>query len=145
MGEPNRAKRGKDMRSKQKIIDQLGTTPIVQIACQKTGISRATYYRWRNEDKVFEKQADEAIEKGILLMNDMAESQLLAAIKDQNLTAVIFWLKNHHLSYATRVEVTAKLKQDDEQLTPEQEALVVKALKLASVVPNTIPEVVEEK
>ena len=115
------------MRSKQKIIDQLATTPIVQIACQKAGVSRATYYRWRNEDPNFRQQAEEALEKGVLLMNDLAESQLLVAIKDQNLTAVIFWLKNHHLSYATKIEVTAKLKQDDERLTPEQETLVEKA------------------
>ena len=133
------------MKNKPQVLEQLKINPIIQIACQKSGVSRATYYRWRNEDPNFRQQAEEALEKGVLLMNDLAESQLLAAIKDQNLTAVIFWLKNHHLSYATKIEVTAKLKQDDERLTPEQEALVEKALKLASVVPNALPETVEDK
>lgn len=75
----------------------------------------------------------------------MAESQLMSAIRDKNLTAIIFWLKNHHQSYATKIEVTAKLKHEDEQLTPEQEALVMKALKLASVLPENLPELIEEK
>jgi hypothetical protein len=67
----------------------------------------------------------------------------MSAIRDKNLTAIIFWLRNHHPSYATRVEVTAKLKHDDEQLSPEQEALVMKALKLASVLPNTLENSIE--
>jgi hypothetical protein len=36
-------------------------------------------------------------------------------------------------------------KQDDEQLTPDQEALVMRALKLASVLPSSLPEMTEEK
>lgn len=127
------------------LIEQLKKTPIVQICCEKINIGRATYYRWHNDDPNFSKQADEAITEGSLLVNDMAESQLMAAIRDQNLTAIIFWLKHHHPHYATKVEVTARLKRDEEQLTPEQEELVVKALKLASVIPSTLPETTEEK
>jgi len=127
--------------NKELLIEQLKKTPIVQIACEKTGIGRATYYRWRKEDEEFTKAADEAITEGNELVNDMAESQLMAAIRDGNLGGIIFWLKHHHPRYATRVEVTAKLKHDDETLTPEQEALVTKALKLAALVPATTNEV----
>lgn len=131
--------------NKELLLEQLKKTPIVQVACEKVSVSRATYYRWRNDDEDFAKLADEAISEGNLLVNDMAESQLMSAIRDKNLTAIIFWLKHHHPSYATKVEVTARLKQDDEQLTPEQEALVMRALKLASVLPSSSPEVTEEK
>jgi ACT domain-containing protein len=131
--------------NKELLIEQLKKTPIVQVACEKVGVGRATYYRWRKEDEEFAKLADEAISEGNFLVNDMAESQLMSAIRDKNLTAIIFWLKHHHASYATRVEVTARLKQDDEQLTPDQEALVMRALKLASVLPSSLPEMTEEK
>lgn len=131
-------------QNKQSLIDQLKRTPIIQIACEKAGVGRATYYRWRKEDEQFAKDADDALEEGSSLINDMAESQLLSAIRDKNLGAIIFWLKHHHSSYATKVEVTARLKADNETLTPEQEALVTKALKLAGLIPD-IKEEVEAK
>lgn len=126
--------------NKEILLEQLKKTPIVQVACEKVGVGRATYYRWRKDDTDFAKEADEALQEGSLLVNDMAESQLMSAIRDKNLTAIIFWLRNHHSSYATKVEVTARLKRDDEQLTPEQEALVTKALKLSSFIPQTFPD-----
>jgi len=124
-------------KNKELVIEQLKKTPIVQVACEKIGIGRATFYRWHKEDEEFAKLADEAVAEGNYLVNDMAESQLMSAIRDKNMTAIIFWLKHHHPSYATKVEVTARLKQDDEQLTPEQEELVTKALKLAALIPAT--------
>lgn len=120
---------------KENLLEKLKETPVVEIACRKTGIARATYYRWKINDEKFSREADLALEVGSALINDMAESQLLTAIKDQNMTAIIFWLKHHHSAYATKVEVTANLKNQNEALTPEQEALVTKALQLASLTP----------
>ena len=84
--------------NKELLIEQLKKTPIVQVACEKVGVGRATYYRWRKEDEEFAKLADEAISEGNFLVNDMAESQLMSAIRDKNLTAIIFWLKHHPAS-----------------------------------------------
>jgi hypothetical protein len=132
-------------KNKEELLEQLKKRPIVQIACEKAGIGRATYYRWRKEDPKFAEKADQALQEGSLLVNDMAESQLMSAIRDKNLTAIIFWLKNHHPSYATKVEVTAKLKADNESLTPEQEALVTRALQLAALIPAAKEEIKEEE
>lgn len=126
----------KTNKTKELLLEQLKKTPIIQIACEKSGIGRATFYRWKKEDEKFALKADEALIEGSALVNDIAESQLMSAIKDKNLTAIIFWLKNHHPSYATKVEVTARLKAENEILTPEQEALVTRALKLASLLPD---------
>lgn len=112
------------------LLEQLKKTPIVQIACEKTGIGRTTYYRWRKEDDEFKKNADSALKEGSSLVNDMAESQLLGAIRDGNMTAIIFWLKHHHNQYANRVEVTAKLAEQD-PLNPEQESIIRQAIHLA--------------
>ena len=123
-------------QDKQILIEQLKKTPIIQLACEKTGIGRATYYRWRKEDEKFAEDADDAIHLGEQLVNDMAESQLLSAIRDQNMTAIIFWLKHHHKNYATRVELSGKIKAECNQLTPEQQEAITKALGLASLIDN---------
>ena len=117
------------------LIEEFKKTPVVQVACQKTGVSRATYYRWKKEDEAFSKAADEALEEGSSFVNDIAESQLLSAIKEQNMTAIIFWLKHHHKTYATRVEITTPNKQI-EKLEPDQEEVVRRALELASLIPD---------
>lgn len=127
-------------KDKELLLEQLRKTPIVQVACQKVDVGRASYYRWRKEDKEFARMADDALAEGNLLVNDMAESQLLSSIRDKNLGAIVFWLKNHHPTYATKIEVTARLKNNDEKLTPDQEALVQKALEMASLIPAKITE-----
>ena len=126
------------MKNKQQVIDQLKFNPIIQIACQKSGVSRATFYRWRSEDEEFKKQTETAIQDGVLLINDLAESQLLAAIKEQNLTAIIFWLKNHHGDYADKIQVSTDRGLIDTNLTPEEEKLVKKALKMAGIINSPI-------
>ncbi len=119
-------------QEKELLLEQLKKTPIVQIACEKVGTGRTTYYRWRKEDNEFRKEADSALREGKSLVNDMAESQLLGAIRDGNMTAIIFWLKHHHGEYANRVEVTAKLAEQD-PLNPEQESLIREAIRLAAL------------
>ena len=122
-------------KNKELLLELLRKTPIVQIACEKVGIGRATYYRWRKEDPEFIKQSDQALLDGNLLVNDMAESQLMSAIKDKNMTGIIFWLKHHHPAYATRVEVTTNNKNQDIELTDEQKALLNKALEMVALAP----------
>ncbi len=111
------------------LLEQLKKTPVIQIAAEKTGIARATYYRWRKSDEEFAKACDEALLEGSSLINDMAESQLLSAIRDKNMTAIIFWLKHHHNQYATRVEVTATVNKEI-HLNPEQQQIFDQAIKL---------------
>lgn len=120
-------------QQKQSIIDLLRKTPIIQIAAERAGISRATYYRWRKDDEEFTAAVDEALAAGKGLVSDMAESQLIGAIKDGNLTAVMFWLKSHDKQYGNKVEITGKLKAEN-ALTPEQEELINKAIRLSSLV-----------
>lgn len=122
-------------KNKEQLLEILKKTPIVQIACEKAGISRATYYRWRKEDPEFVKVSDQALLDGSLLINDMAESQMMSAIKDKNMTAIIFWLKHHHPAYATKIEITASNKNQDIVLTDEQKELLNKALEMAALLP----------
>lgn len=117
------------------MLAQLKQTPIIQVTCSKAGVSRATFYRWRKEDDEFSDLVDEALSQGKLFINDLAETKLLSAIQDENLTAVIFWLKNHHWDYQEKLEVTAK-HAESQKLTPEQEKIIKKALEMGAIIPN---------
>lgn len=125
-------------RNKERLITELRRTPIVQLACQKTNVSRATYYRWRKDNETFADTCDEAIEESAGKINDMAESQLISSIKDKNMTAIIFWLKHHHPVYEARLRLDGRITHESEVLTPEQEELVGKALAMAGLLPQEV-------
>ena len=118
--------------NKEQVIEKLKQLPIVQVACEKSGISRATYYRWRNDDTKFTKLSDIALREGRLLINDIAEPKLLTAIKDQNRTAIIFWLKYNHPAYTTRVEITQPA-EDSNKLSFKEQLKITKALHLSGL------------
>jgi len=126
----------KTEKEKQLLIEQLKKAPIVQIACERSGISRASYYRLRKEDGEFKKMTDNAIIEGETLITDMSESQLISLIRDKNFPAIQLWLKSHHPKYTSKVEVTGNLNIKEEPLTQEQEELVEKALQLAGLLKN---------
>ena len=119
--------------NKKEMLDILKQTPIVQVASKRAGISRASYYRWRKEDEGFAKEADREIKAGRLLINDMAESQLIKQIREENMTAIIFWLKHNHNKYGNRLEITSGDQGRDKPLTDEQKELISKAINLGSI------------
>mgnify|MGYP001582516464 FL=1 len=123
----------KSKQLKNQLLEQLKRTPIVEAACHKAGISRQTFYRWKAEDAEFAKEIDKAVTDGQMLVNDLAESQLISALKDRNFQAITYWLKHHHPNYKTKIQIEGSLQMPQEELTPEQEELVKEALRLASL------------
>ena len=116
---------------KTAFLEQLTKIPIIQLACEKIGIARATVYRWKSEDKEFKKKMEDALREGETMINDMSEAQVISLIKDKNWHAISFWLRHHHPKYVQRIEITTKEQQ--EELNPEQEAIVKEALRLSSM------------
>lgn len=112
-------------------LDELRKVPIVQVACEKTGLSRNSVYRWRKEDKDFLKKMDAALAEGVALVNDMSESQLLTLIKEKNYPAISFWLRHRNDNYKNKLEISST--DDTEELTPSQAKIVKQALKLARI------------
>jgi hypothetical protein len=122
-----------DKKLKQLSIEQLSKTPIVQVVCEKIGLPRTTFYRWKKNDPEFAEAAERAICDGRHLINDFAESQLINAIKNNNLTATIYWLNHNHKNYGNKIEIDGQLKTSNGRLTPEQEENIKQALVLASL------------
>jgi len=120
-------------KDKNRIVEQLGKMPIVEAACRQLPLPRATYYRWRKDDVAFAEACDEAIEHSTDKINDLAESQLVAAIKDKQMGAITFWLRHHHRSYKAKLEIDASVRQDYQALTSEQAELVTQALRFAGL------------
>jgi hypothetical protein len=121
----------KKNKVKDAFLEQLRKVPIVQVSCEKTGISRNSVYRWRNEDEEFRKAMEEALAEGEALVNDMSENQLLSLIRDKNWSAISFWLRHRNPKFRERVEITTKVEQVDIPLTPEQEELMKEGLRQA--------------
>ena len=127
------------MQDKQAVLDALKETPIVAAACKKAGIGRATYYRWRKEDKIFLRNVEAAMSQGFDLINDLSEGQIIVLIKEKKLPAITLWLKHHHPRYGSQAKASMPIAAR-EDLTPEEERLVLDALALASGKPMKKPK-----
>lgn len=125
----------KDAETKKLFLEQLKKTPIIQIACEKLSISRASFYRWKNEDQQFAKDIVASIFEGHLMVNDLAESQLIGAVKDRNLSAITYWLRYHHPDYKPKIEINGSMQVINE-LTDDQKKIIEQALALADVTLN---------
>ena len=102
----NNSKKQKTISSRQEkqktsFVTSLEKYPIVKVACDKSGVSKATYYRWRDEDESFRDKADQAILHGEEFLNDMAEHQMITLIKDKHFPAIRFWLERRHPMFNT--------------------------------------------
>ncbi len=122
----------KKSKLQDQFFEELKTIPIIQVACEKTGVSRNSVYRWKKEDNSFSKKMDQAMSDGVAFVNDMSESQLLTMIKEKNWSAISFWLRHRNDNYKDKIEITTK--EDNEDLSPEQKKIVRNALRLGSTV-----------
>jgi hypothetical protein len=120
----------KKNKLQDKFFEELKTIPIIQVACEKTGVSRNSVYRWKKEDKSFSKKMDQAMSDGVAFVNDMSESQLLTMIKEKNWSAISFWLRHRNDNYKEKIEITTK--EEDEQLTSAQKKIIKNALSLGA-------------
>ena len=61
----------------------------ITLACLSVGISRVTYYKWREKDEKFRQECEDIEEEAI----DFVENKLFGRINDNDTTAMIFFLK----------------------------------------------------
>jgi len=77
---------------------------IVTDACNESGISRDTHYRWMQEDPEYRAAVESLADVSL----DFAESKLYKLIKEGNPAATIFYLKTRgkKRGYIERQEIT---------------------------------------
>lgn len=125
----------KKNKLKNTFLAELKKIPIVQVACERTGLSRNSVYRWRNDDEEFKAEMEKALTEGEALINDLTESQLLNMIKEKNWSAVSFWLRHRNPKFREKIEIEGTVKNIQE-LSPEQKELVKNALAFADLTLN---------
>lgn len=82
----------------KKVLEHLTESGNISYSCKRTGISRETYYQWR-EDAAFAHNADIAIGYGKGYVNDLAHTYLIQNIQKGDMQAVRFQLASCHPDY----------------------------------------------
>ena len=75
----------------------------INASCKAFGISRQTFYNWKNDDDEFASKIRD-VQEGLI---DFVESKLMENIKDNDTTSTIFYLKTKGKSrgYTERQEI----------------------------------------
>lgn len=94
-----------------KLAEEIEKTPVIQIACDKIGISRNTFYRWMKEDHKFLVRINEAMSLGVGLVSDVALSNVLEGIKRKDTMYTKYWLSHKHPDF--RRPYVFKVDSDD--------------------------------
>ncbi|HMO78148.1 MAG TPA: hypothetical protein PKA42_02490 [Candidatus Paceibacterota bacterium] len=115
--------------NKAKFISKLHETPIIQVAAAQVGVHRDTYYEWCNSDPKFKEDCRVALKRGDEFVNDMMESLLIKSAKEGKITAMIFWLKNHHPQYNDKRFHEHEHYFREEGLTDERKEEIYQTMK----------------
>ncbi|MDP2655711.1 MAG: phBC6A51 family helix-turn-helix protein [bacterium] len=122
----------RQVKARQALLEQLERTPIIELACDKVGISRTTFYRWIHANKDFAKTIEKSLVTGREFINDLAESQVLSLIKQGEIKAIRLWLTHNSARYANKLELSGTVATKPE-LSTEQKKVIRRALKLSSI------------
>jgi hypothetical protein len=94
-----------------RLLEELEKTPIIQVACDKIGISRNTFYRWIKEDPTLLTRVNYAISLGTGRVNDVAISNVLSGIQKKDVRYTMYWLNRKHPDF--RQPYVYKVDADD--------------------------------
>ena len=98
------AKNGNGLTAEQMVNAINEAQGYVTKASELLGVARKTFYVYLKKYRTAQEALDDARER----RHEWVESKLMKAIKDDNLTAIIFYLKTQgkHLGYVERQEHT---------------------------------------
>lgn len=82
-------KTNKDILKKNLVEALRSSLGVIAAACKKVGCSRQTYYDFMKDDPEFASNVESIKEEAI----DFAEGQLLKLMNNENVAAIIFYLK----------------------------------------------------
>ena len=84
---------------------------IVSTACNRTGISRSSFYKWYKEDEEFRQKVDEIDNVKL----DYVETKLFKNIENEKEKSIIFYLqhKGHKRGYVQRQNINLTSNEED--------------------------------
>ena len=84
---------------------------IVSTACNRTGISRSSFYKWYKEDEEFRQKVDEIDNVQL----DYVETKLFKNIENEKEKSIIFYLqhKGHKRGYVQRQNINLTSNEED--------------------------------
>jgi hypothetical protein len=84
---------------------------IVSTACNRSGISRSSFYKWYKEDEEFRKKVDEIDNVKL----DYVETKLFKNIENEKEKSIIFYLqhKGHKRGYIQRQNINLTSNEED--------------------------------
>ena len=90
----------------------------VSLTCEKVGVSRQTFYKWRNDDPEFNAEV-EAINERTL---DFVESKLMEGINNGNTRLIMFYLncKGRKRGYGLKNETEGEKERVVLRITAEE-------------------------
>ena len=117
------------------MIELASDNPIVSSLCRKFDISRATFYRWFNEDDAFKEEFNKSKIIGITGMCDVAESRIISLVKGSNeyvaLNASKYILDHNSPRYkeANQGYIRIKLENKLREAENEKKELIEKTIE----------------
>ncbi|MDD5721104.1 MAG: AlpA family phage regulatory protein [Candidatus Pacebacteria bacterium] len=87
---------------KSKFLEILRESPWISFASKKTGISRATIYRWMKDSPEFRREVNVAMKAGVSQIDEIAEMGLAKKLKEGYFPAIKFHLINNNPKYAPK-------------------------------------------
>lgn len=86
---------------KRKFLEMFDKTlGIIGAACQAAGITRTTYYDWKETDPAFKK----AVDRIIFVQSEAVEDKLIQNIGKNNTSSIHFYLSRRHPLYRQKLE-----------------------------------------
>jgi hypothetical protein len=84
---------------------------IVSTACNRTGISRSSFYKWYHEDEEFRKKVDDIDNVKL----DYVETKLFKNIENEKEKSIIFYLqhKGHKRGYVQKQNINLTSNEED--------------------------------
>ncbi len=90
---------------RKKFLEILATTPFINHACKKVGVSRATIYRWMHSNYRFKQKVLKAQNSGRENLIELAEVTLVNKVRNGDLGAAKFFLTHNSNRYRNKVQI----------------------------------------
>lgn len=95
-------------KDQKRFLEELSKTGNVLTACAKTKIPKSTIYRWRNDNKEFQKEFGKAFDDGRDYMCEVSEGVLHKHIFNGSIRASEFYLRHNSPHFAPKKAVEPK-------------------------------------